>query len=82
MLHFLGGSFGSSPLRALNLFIFLLRLVGGNFGPWMIQASYFFLFIPHYSQIILCIVWRSEITFWGDDVSLLIEHEGLKWRER
>ena len=39
MFHSLGGSFGSSPCSALNLFIFLLRLDRRNFGPRMMHAS-------------------------------------------
>ena len=49
----IGGSFGSSPWRELNWFIFLLRLVGRNFGPQMIQASALCPIIPQHSQNIL-----------------------------
>ena len=39
LFHYLGGSVGESPWRALNWLIFILILGGINLGLWMMQAS-------------------------------------------
>ena len=81
MLHSLGSSFGSSPWRALNWFVFLIRIGGRDFGPRMMQASALRPILPQHLQIVFCLVRRAAITGWRDYVSLLIKYEELKWRE-
>ena len=39
LFNCLGGSGGSSPWWALNLFVFILILGGSNLGPYMMQES-------------------------------------------
>ena len=75
MFHLLGVLVGSSPLRALNLSIFLIRLGGGNLGPRVMQASALCPVLPQNSQIVFCKTRRSAITGWIVDVSLLVEDE-------
>ena len=64
MFHSIGGSVGSSTLRALNWFIFFLRLGGRNLGPWMVQEYALFPILPQHLQIIFCLMQRAEITIW------------------
>ena len=78
----LGGSVGSSPKRALNWFIFLLRLGGRKLGPRMIQASAFCSVLPHHFPLIFCQTLIAAINGRRVHVSLLVEYEGPKWWER
>ena len=56
MFHSLGDSVGSSPLRALNWFVFLLIIGGRKLGPRIIQASALCPILPNISQIIFCLM--------------------------
>ena len=82
MLQFICGSFGSSPWRTLNLFIFIPRICGRMFLPWIMKASALYKILPQHSQILFCLMRRFTITVWRDAVSLLMEDEGKKWWER
>ena len=81
MFRYLCGSFGSPQLSALNWFIFIPRLGERKFGPQMMHASALCQILPQHSQIILCLVRRSAITWWRVATSLFLEYERLKWWE-
>ena len=86
LLHYLSGSYDTSPLRALNLFVSCLRLVGINLGSRMINYSSLCPIIPHNLQIIFWLTQRSKMTVWRETVSLFSEDEftniviALNWR--
>ena len=61
LIHYIGGSFGSSLWRDLKWFIFI-RIGGMNFGPRMMQASALCPIIPQHSQLLFYIVQRAAIT--------------------
>ena len=73
LLQYIVGSFGSSPWRALNWFIFLIKHGGSNLGPQMIQSSSLCPILPQHSQILLCMMQISAITVWRVSVSFLME---------
>ena len=64
MLHLLGGPVDSSPCRALNWFIFLLRHSGSKSGTQMMQESDLCPIILQNFQIVFCQMRRAAIILW------------------
>ena len=78
LFHSIGVSVDSSPWRALNWFISLIRLGVINLGPRIIQSSALCPILPQYFQILFCLLWRSAIAGWTVGASFLNGRLGTK----
>ena len=72
LFHSLSVSVGKSPLRALNWFIFLLRLSGSKLQIRMMQELVLCPSLPQHYEIVFCRMRRAEITGCRVVLSLLV----------